>query len=177
MNYINTPSLSWHAVWHWCVSLTVGTEWGSDRALTLSTGVILLLGSSWKKDPIFLITDNRGHYRDPLPPGQTRLHSVWCSLQIQNAFRNERHRVKKARTPVPKLYQDFDCKHPSPTYQDMTLERMETSHVTNMSRVGFMQSAVTTPHLPMSALLQRENRCRKSPLITQDCGLKTRCPT
>ena len=84
--------------------------------------------------------------------------------------------MKKASTPVPKLYQDFDCKHPSPTYQDMTLERMETSHVTNMSRVGFMQSAVTTPHLPLSALLQRENRCRKSPLNIQDCGLKIRCP-
>merc|ERR1712148_147985 len=32
---------------------------------------------------------------------------------------------------VPLLYQNIDCKHPSPTYQDMTLERMETAHVTN----------------------------------------------
>ena len=52
-------------------------------------------------------------------------------LANPNCFRNERHQVKKARTPVPLLYQNIDCKHPSPTYQDMTLERMETAHVTN----------------------------------------------
>ena len=177
MNYINTPSLSWHAVWHWCVSLTVGTEWGSDRALTLSTGVILLLGAAGKR--ILYSSERTTKATIGIPSHPDRqdciLSDAPCKSKI--AFRNERHRVKKASTPVPKLYQDFDCKHPSPTYQDMTLERMETSHVTNMSRVGFMQSAVTTPHLPMSALLQRENRCRKSPLITQDCGLKTRCPT
>merc|ERR1712148_126532 len=97
-------------------------------------------------------------------------------LANPNCFRNERHWVKKARTSVPLLYQNIDCKHPSPTYQDMTLERMETAHVTNNVQSWVHAVCGKNPHLPMSALLQRENRCRKSLLITQDCGLKSWCP-
>ena len=53
----------------------------------------------------------------------------------------------------------------------MTLERMETA--LRQYNVQSWVHAVcrNNPHFPMSALLQRENCCRKSLLNTQDCGL------
>ena len=65
---------------------------------------------------------------------------------------------EKARTPVPLLNQNIDCNHPSPTYQDLTLERMKTA--LRQYNVQSWVHAVcrNNPHFPMSALRERENR-------------------